>query len=108
MLEDVPPQGATIGEDRIICKKCGHQCAEGSRFCSQCGSKLQQTVRCSRCRREIADDATLGTGYVDEILGDEDRGEGDTPPSAICCLGCGKYYHRECYAEKGCGCGIVY
>jgi hypothetical protein len=105
MLRKLPELGECVREARRICRECGRRSEEGARFCSQCGKKLKSRIACVRCRKELDDDDRLEWGYAGGILGEEDR---EITAEAICCLGCGKYYHRECYGDEGCPCGILF
>lgn len=44
--------GPKVGERMIVCPKCKAQIAAGSKFCNQCGAKLES--KCPSCGADIA------------------------------------------------------
>ena len=44
--------GPKVGEGMIVCPECKAQIAAGSKFCNQCGAKLES--KCPSCGADIA------------------------------------------------------
>lgn len=48
-----------VGADALIysiCSSCHKPTVEGSLYCSQCGSKITQEIRCTLCQRQLLPD----------------------------------------------------
>jgi membrane protease subunit (stomatin/prohibitin family) len=45
--------GAKMQVSKIACVKCGHQLPEGAKFCNECGAK-QEKLKCADCGAELA------------------------------------------------------
>ena len=115
-LERMPVMAETIEEELRLCPGCGRTNAESLNYCPNCGRKLKRKISCSHCKQALDLSAQLVWGYINEILGQEYNEDGhpkplegvnSSKPIAVRCLGCNKYYHKECYDEKGC-CSICF
>ena len=49
----INPSGPQTGAG-VKCPNCGTDCASGAKFCSNCGTPLNQKVFCSNCGAEMA------------------------------------------------------
>jgi len=43
----------TLNQNAIICKKCGSKIPVGSKFCLECGEKVQETTICRNCGEKV-------------------------------------------------------
>jgi len=55
----------TVNQNSAICSKCNSQIPNGSKFCLECGQKVNDVLHCMNCGEKL-------------------------PPSAKFCLSCGK------------------
>lgn len=47
----------SYGQDGTICKKCGARISAGSKFCLECGEKVQIELFCPNCGERLPSDA---------------------------------------------------
>ena len=79
----------------IECSNCGSRIDENSKFCAECGNKIEQEVKCPQCSAELPPNTKFCTNCGTKI--------GDSKQEEIKCPRCSKTYPAGTKFCTGCG-----